>query len=152
MKKLVLLLFFLLSFSKFCYSQGEISHHVYYIEWDGEWGRTSKDCQGWGLCNFKSCWFCCELNGCIIDCSSNEKMYGAGIVEINPKDNTGFLIIQLSPDNEAEKKAISNNEILYVDEDIVNCDVTLLKGEYSFDKSIGKYGGYQVKAKETVNK
>jgi len=152
MKKLVLLALFLLSFSKVCYSQGEVVHHVFFIEWDGEWGRTSKGCKGFGLCNFDSCWFCCEQDGCIIKCPSIEKMYGAGIVDINPKDNTGFLTIKLNPENKIENTAINNKEILYIDEDIVNCGITLFKGEYVFDKQIGTYGGYKVNAKETVRK
>ena len=30
--------------------------YIYYADCD--WGRDSLGCDGWGLCNYTSCWFC----------------------------------------------------------------------------------------------
>jgi hypothetical protein len=38
-----------------------VTFHVVFLDWD-EWGRAKKNCAGWGLCNFRSCTFCCTDN------------------------------------------------------------------------------------------
>lgn len=121
--------------------------HIHYATWD-EWGRASKKCKRWGLCNYEGCWFCCTENGVIVDCDDNSsqqnEIQNAAKIIINKETNEGFFIIELNPLIEIENTAIINEKIFYIDEDIIKENTILHQGEYSFDKNVGKYGGYKL--------
>ncbi len=107
---------------------------LYYCEWD-EWGRASRDCKGWGLCNFYDCW------NCNID-NKNGKYQGKVLFDDITRE--GFLIIELDILDDIQKYAIENNEIFSIDEDINNPNSILHKGQYQFDSTIGLHGGYKI--------
>lgn len=122
--------------------------HIYYSQWD-EWGRSNLGCNGWGLCNFVDCWFCCTENDVIVNCNNGIAVNNSGIVEIDVDSGVGFLTIELNPNFDEQNNAILNSSILYIDDDIIGEKVTLLKGEYHFSTEIGEYGGYRVDARES---
>jgi hypothetical protein len=151
MKKLLfsVITVFLLSFNNYSQESNK-TFYPFYMDWDG-WGRTSKECHGFGLCHFSSCTFCCVQEGVIVPCNDKVKLTNTGIVLIDPDTNRGFLTITLDPSDPQQKDAIKNKEIFYIDDDLKNDDlkgdrIMLLKGEYVFDSAIGKYGGYKVNA------
>lgn len=104
---------------------------IIHVTWDGEWGRTSKECQGFGLCHFTVCLFC-------------EPKGNSSKIEINNETNEEIMYIELKQDGSKQSEAITDREILYVDEDMMSENVILHKGAYIFDSSIGDYGGYRV--------
>lgn len=55
---------------------------IYHVEWD-EWGRKSRNCGSWGLCNFQDCWFC-------------DPIAGSGDLNLNESTGVGTLTIELS--------------------------------------------------------
>lgn len=105
---------------------------IFSATWD-DWGRTSRECKGFGLCHYNSCWFCEPLGG----------KY-SGKVEVDDETNLGFLFIELDPSEEIQHDAISNESIFYLDNDLVSNNVTLHQGEYQFDSTVGSYGGYKI--------
>ena len=120
-------------------------YHIYFADWD-EWGRSSKSCNGWGLCNFRDCWSCCVDEGVILNCNEKTVNYNSGKVVLDSETKQGFLIIELNINNNIQKQAIINKEILSLDNDLTSTKTILHKGEYVFDSSIGKYGGYKINA------
>ncbi|MEZ4839227.1 hypothetical protein [Flavobacterium sp.] len=124
-----------------------IRFHVIFADWS-EWGRTSRDCDGWGLCNFRSCTFCCtDSNGVIVSCNENQnRISRSGKIVLYEDNEEGFLEINLDVVFPDEKNAIDNKLILYIDQDLVNDGVKLHKGEYEFNLNVGRYGGYIIKA------
>jgi hypothetical protein len=122
-----------------------VSGYVYYVTYE-EWGRAARDCNGWGLCEFSDCWFCCadDETGEIVDCETGQLINNASTVYIDEKTGTGYMFIKLDPDFSQQKEAINNQLPFYIDEDIVGEKFTLLKGEYLFNAEIGYYGGYTI--------
>lgn len=124
-----------------------VKFHLFYATWD-EWGRTSRDCKGFGLCNFTSCTFCCtDAYDNIVDCIENNRIANSGIIKIFDNTKLGFMIIKLNPTDSTHDNAIRNRKTLYIDSDLRNENLILLSGEYIFDNSIGEYGGYKISAK-----
>ena len=107
--------------------------YIYYADGDG-WGRESSDCNGWGLCKFRDCWFC----------EVEELDVHVGTIEFDDETNEGFLIIKLDPSEAIQDSAIANQWTFYVDQDIYNPNSTLHKGAYAFDSTVGSYGGYRI--------
>lgn len=97
-----------------------------------EWGRTSRACAGWGLCNFESCWACEPLG-----------KY-SGKIEVDEDTKNGYLYVSLDPSEKIQNTAIQNKEVFYVDKDIEDKNAIIHQGEYKFDSSVGKNGGYKV--------
>lgn len=121
-----------------------VQYNVYYANWDG-WGRISRNCHGWGLCNFQDCWFCCTDNaGNIIDCPKEELIANGGTIYIPVESNEGFMEIKLNPDYSEQQDAITNELTLYLDNDIIGENFILRQGEYEFTSTIGQYGGYSI--------
>jgi hypothetical protein len=106
---------------------------IYHASWD-EWGRTSKGCKGWGLCNFSDCW----------GCDPNAAEINTGVVIVNNQTGVGFMYIELNPAHSMEAAAIQQHSVFYVDQDIVNPNSILHHGAFSFQQSIGNYGGYRI--------
>lgn len=127
------------------FAQNPKSFHVIYADWS-KWGRTSKKCTGFGLCNFRSCTFCCTQEGVVVSCNDKKKVPNSGIISIDKETNLGFLIIKLDNTVAEQNEAIKTDATLYIDTDLTSETITLAKGEYKFDKTIGKSGGYTIPA------
>lgn len=125
----------------------EPAEKTFYIYFNnGEWGRKSKECKGFGYCSATSCWFCCvDANENIVSCKDNKEVAGGQIAIIDPSSGNGYIHIKLDPAKTDEADAIANKSVFYIDEDI-NVDNKLIvkKGEYTFDDNIGKDGGYKL--------
>lgn len=108
--------------------------YLFYATWD-EWGRASKNCKGWGLCNFDSCW----------SCDINDRPGGhRGKVFYNDETGEGTLTIALDFTEEIQAEAIKWQLPFTIDEDIVRDKVTLRKGIYLFEPKVGEHGGYLI--------
>lgn len=85
---------------------------IYQAGWD-EWGRASRNCKRWGLCNFVDCWAWEDDFPCI-----EPSVTGGGgeISETSP--GVGLLTIVLDPDNDIQGEAIALSKKLFVDTDI----------------------------------
>nr|WP_317632408.1 hypothetical protein [uncultured Flavobacterium sp.] len=122
-----------------------VKHHFILIDFDG-FGRTSKDCKGFGLCNFESCTNCCtDAYGTIVSCKTGEKQNDASFVFLDAFDK-GYLLLELNLENKKHLEILKHKETLFVDEDLIRDGIVLKKGEYTFDKSIGDNGGYTILA------
>jgi hypothetical protein len=144
MKKVIFGLLAIVLLSNFSFSQST-DKKEFHIYWgDGEFGRTSKNCKGIGLCNYVDCWFCCTENDVIVDCKSKKNIPNSGVVIIDNATKKGFLTVKLDPNNPSHLEAINNKSIFYIDVDLKGANFTLKKGEYKFNSNIGKNGGYIV--------
>lgn len=119
--------------------------HMLYVDWDS-WGRTSRGCKGFGLCNFQSCTFCCTQGDVIVSCKDKKRLPNSGIVKIDKETKLGFLIIALDANIQEQNDIIAKKEVLSLDKDLVSDNIILYKGDYKFDSSVGNSGGYNVKA------
>lgn len=124
-----------------------ISIKLVKLHWD-EWGRAKKDCDGWGLCNFQSCWF---WQDCWTESFVVPPNGGSGTVEFDDETRNYSLIIELDPTNSIQNDAINSEKVFYVDEDIIEIEpsegwskMTIKAGIYSFDSEIGNSGGYSI--------
>jgi len=123
-----------------------VSFYLYHAAWD-EWGRASRNCNGWGLCNFVDCSFCCidDVTGEQVDClTGNSPDENTAIVLIEEGHQSGTLTIRLDSSNPIQQAAISNQKTLEIDQDLTGQYFTVLSGSYAFDSSIGDNGGYAV--------
>lgn len=144
MKKVLSL--FLIIYSTFSFSQ-TTEKKEFHIYWgDGEFGRTSKNCKGIGLCNYVDCWFCCTENDIIVDCKSKKTIPNSGLVIIDTSTKKGILTIKLDSNIPKHLEAINNKSSFYIDVDLKGANFTLKKGEYLFNSNVGKNGGYIVDA------
>ena len=103
---------------------------IYHSTWR-EWGHLP-DCKGWGLCDYSDCWFC----------DTGDKYSGKVIVDKDTKK--GYLVIELDITDPQSKDAVQNKSVFTVGADINNKNSILYKGQYAFDPTVGKYGGYKV--------
>lgn len=115
---------------------------IYTACWE-EWGRTSQNCEGWGLCEFEDCWFwqdpCC-----------GEEAY-SGVIDFDDDEEKYFLTIKLANRDFLEIGAALSELPLYIDEDIIeealDEDWSYLKieaGVYPYLPNIGSNGGYRI--------
>lgn len=130
---------------------GPVTFKLVFITWD-EWGRASKDCNGWGLCNYTWCTFCCldEFENITPCPKSNESLENrnTGTVEIDPDSHEGFLYIKLDNSKPEQNDAILNEKEFFIDQNISIDGITLHQGIYQYDSSIGSRGGYKINASE----
>jgi hypothetical protein len=117
------------------------TYHFVYVTWSS-FGRAGLYCLGWGLCEFEGCFNCCTENGQIVDCPTSMPVERAGIIRIPDGEKEGVLTITLNPSYIEQANAISNELTLIVDVDIDNDGYIIHEGNYSFDSSVGNYGGY----------
>jgi hypothetical protein len=109
------------------------------VSWD-EWGRASRDCKSWGLCNAE--WFHCKPDPCFGKTGSSNF---SSQLQFNEKKEEFYIEIVL--DNKTKEKFKNEDlSILPVDLDIVfktkeflGRDLTISKGKYSFDSSSNSY-------------
>jgi hypothetical protein len=99
-------------------------YYIIYATWDS-WGRTSRNCRGWGLCNFAGCAFCCVDNGVIVNCETGNAKEKAGKIVIDEETNKGYMCVELNPLFTDQKDAISNSSILYIDQDLENNGIVI---------------------------
>lgn len=126
------------------------------VQWD-EWGRASKNCGGWGLCNAE--WFPLEeapavdevpeLEGKASKSYLSPKNGGSTILEFDSKVNKYYIDILLAEDVPSDVPSASLT--FKIDKDF-SLDVKNAIGEnlifhtgiYLFDKSLGNSGGYRI--------
>ncbi|RUT71794.1 hypothetical protein D0817_03665 [Flavobacterium cupreum] len=127
------------------------------VQWD-EWGRASKNCGGWGLCNAE--WFPIEeapIDPPIIEVPELEgkssKQYsvpqngGSTILEFDAKTNKHYIDILLA---ESVPSDIPGSAITFkIDKDFsLNLksgkNLVFHSGNYTYDKSLGDFGGYRI--------
>lgn len=105
---------------------------IFTFTWD-EWGRKKKNCRGGGLCNFRL-----KRIEIVIGLPKTAPVY---------KDDKNNYFVELPIDDEFIFE--DDSKCLFVDEDIVTLgpdghSYTLLAGAYSYDRRIGKLGGYVI--------
>lgn len=113
------------------------------VEWD-EWGRASKLCDGWGLCNAD--WFPSSSKLASKVTSGNG---GASILEFDASKKKYFIDILLA---ETVPSDIPKEVLTFkIDADFelnvqlaVGQSLTFHQGNYNFDDSLGKFGGYRI--------
>lgn len=120
--------------NSFVERRGDVKFYLVYVDWS-EWGRTSRDCAGWGLCNFNSCTFCCidENTGNIVSCNQQNRFPRSCKIVLYEDNIGGYLEIRLDKSLQEENNAIINKLTLFIDNDIINDGIKLHKGEYKFD-------------------
>jgi hypothetical protein len=122
----------------------KITYHVVYATWD-EWGRMSLDCDGFGLCNFVTCFNCCTDDfGNIVDCPTNSKLPRTGKIIYIKGQSQSTMEVKLNPQFSDEANAISRKDTLHIDNNLENVFCTIKSGKYIFNPSIGEFGGYSV--------
>tara|TARA_B110000114_G_scaffold78488_1_gene83171 strand:+ start:188 stop:733 length:546 start_codon:yes stop_codon:yes gene_type:complete len=113
------------------------------VSWD-EWGRASRLCRGWGLCNAD--WFPYFKRTAQKSTSTNG---GATLLEFDDSLNKFYIDILLAetPPTEIPTEAltlkIDENFELEV-EDAISQNLTFNQGDYSYDDSLGEFGGYRI--------
>lgn len=118
---------------------GANEENIVIVSWE-EWGRASKNCRGWGLCNAD--WFP-GISGVNYTNGNGYATY------LQKDDSTGqyYLEIKLA----AESTIPENLLDLKIDADF-ELDTTLeigqklifKKGTYFFDSTLGEYGGIRI--------
>ena len=133
MKKLIFGLIAITLLSCYSYGQTQPPRHLVFVGYD-EWGRASKKCDGWGLCNAR--WFYWE---------SDVAQKNSFQMQVDPKTNEYYFTISLDESTKTEYSKENLNSII-VDEDIIlstkaalGKDLTITKGEYLFDNSLNGY-------------
>lgn len=117
--------------------------------WD-EWGRASRDCGGWGLCNYEGCWYwssqpkpCC-----------NTTALTTGEMAYNVDEGKYILTISLSHYDTMAVTAASEASPLYIDLPIILLDsfdgllfqMIIDSGSYNYLSNVGTglIGGYRI--------
>lgn len=117
------------------------------VSWD-EWGRKSKDCRGWGLCN--ASWFqpCTEKKN---TSASDSKKIKSFATEVYKEKTTGNFFILLAL-NKPIPEEINVSDLLFrIDEDIfldteksLGRKLIFKTGLYKFDETVDEFGGYKI--------
>lgn len=112
------------------------------VTWD-EWGRASKKCAGWGLCNAD--WF----PGWKTSTRPISKNGGAAILEFDQTVNKYFIDLLLA--EQAPSSIPAESFTLFIDIDftlnvtsVVGRDLIFAAGKYNLDNSLGDFGGYRI--------
>jgi hypothetical protein len=112
------------------------------VQWD-EWGRKKKNCDGWGLC--EADWFPKEES--IVIPPPNG---GATILELDKISNKYYIDILLAekvpthiPIHALKLKIDEDIELLNI-QDFTSVPLTIYKGNYKVNNSLGKFGGYRI--------
>ena len=107
------------------------------VEWD-EWGRASRNCASWGLCNAN--WF---------PQFKNNPNGGSTILEY--KDDIQKYYIDILLGSPVPSDIDLNEFPIEIDEDfILNVEekigknLTFKRGSYNFDNNLGNYGGFRI--------
>lgn len=115
------------------------------VEWD-EWGRASKNCGGWGLCNAN--WFP-QFKRTAQKSRNVSTNGGATLLEFDGSLSKYYIDILLAetPPAEIPIEALT----LKIDENFelnvknaISKNLTFNQGDYSYDNSLGEFGGYRI--------
>lgn len=112
------------------------------VSWD-EWGRASRKCSGWGLCNAD--WFPEFKQGG----KPNNPNGGKTLLELDKTNNKYYIDILLADTVPSDILAEALNLTIDADfelsgEQINGKHLTFKKGDYLFSNSLGKFGGYRI--------
>ena len=112
------------------------------VQWD-EWGRKKKNCDGWGLCEAE--WFPEEKSTVIPPPNG-----WATILELDKISNKYYIDILLAekvpnhiPIHVLKLKIDKDIELLNI-QDFIPVPLTIYKGDYKVNHSLGKFGGYRI--------
>ena len=100
------------------------------------------------MCNVEICGLCCTVNGQIVPCDEGGGTTSTGTIVIDDNSGVGTMIYALDINDPQEANIINNGSAFHVDEDMAVTGVLILQGDYSYDPSIGNYGGYTIDAVE----
>ena len=117
------------------------------LEWHG-WGRKSRDCAGWGLCQAEGP-HCENKDGNNVCCICLRTSNVQAIVEFDKGLKKYFVKFLVAEEiNDSQKELLKT---LPIDEDFAvtmpksfGKNLIFKKGEYTFDESLGKFGGYKI--------
>lgn len=138
-----------LTFKKIDISQ-EISSFAkkkFWIVAFDEWGRKSKNCGGWGLCDAK--WFfCTNEDDQEVPCENNRPSIGySTLLELDSVINKYYVDILLGEPTDIPEEDLT----FYIDESFdidteiaIGKDLIFPKNVYLFDYSLGDYGGIRI--------
>jgi hypothetical protein len=117
---------------------------VIIVEWD-EWGRASRNCGGWGLCNAD--WFPSSSKKTLTKRMNNKG--SAALLEFDSTENKYYIDILLAETvpTDIPKDAVTFKIDLDFEMNVqqaVGCNLTFHKGNYFFNDSLGKFGGYRI--------
>ena len=115
------------------------SSRICIVSWD-EWGRSSRDCRGWGLCN--AIWFECDDQRM----DNYNPVYSSPLYfdETNRKHYIEILLA--SPTNipvEYLTLKIDKSFELHT-ETIIGRNLIFNEGAYVFNKNLGSHGGIRI--------
>lgn len=118
------------------FKSGLTDKHVLTISWD-EWGRKSRGCEGWGLCNF-------SISYSQVKDNTKARRYTSNILVDKNGQKYFSILLGEKPDKAIKEEVLA----LRVDENISytfeGVDYTVRKGVYYYDHNLGEYGGYTV--------
>lgn len=118
-------------------SRGPCSYVI--LSWDGEWGRASKNCDGWGLCN--SGWF-------YWDCNRGMNGNTAAPLELDIANNRHYIDILFDapvPSNiPVEDLALVIDEQFQVWVEDLQLNLTFQDASYPYNPNLGQYGGIRI--------
>jgi hypothetical protein len=111
------------------------------IEWD-EWGRSSRNCDGWGLCNYTVTWFPENKS----TGTPNDYNYSFPI-NYDASKNQFYLEMLLEEpvpiDLPLENHPLKVDEIMILNtKDVFDKDLIIMNGEYFFNSQLGEFGGF----------
>ena len=115
------------------------SGRICIVGWD-EWGRASRDCRGWGLCN--AVWFDCEDEQRF----EYEGAYSSPLYfdETNGKYYVEVLLAS-STEIPIEDLTLKIDESFELDTELViDKNLIFSQGNYIFNESPGDYGGIRI--------
>jgi hypothetical protein len=96
-------------------------------------GRASKRCRGFGICDVVAFWIVIYKQ---VEPKNNQLSVG-----IKGEKGKEYIMLQLN--NNLDPTKFDTN--FYIDQDIItNKDITVKKGTYNIDKTIGAFGGYKI--------
>jgi hypothetical protein len=112
------------------------------VSWS-EWGRTSRNCDGWGLCNATVEWFPEPEEKSTIISDYNYSF------PINYNETKGSFYVEILLDAPVPSDIPINDYPIKVEEEIslnskesLNEDLKINIGDYYFDETLGEYGGF----------
>jgi len=122
------------------------------LSWD-EWGRKSKNCGGWGLCNAN--WFyCVDENDQEVPCkdesksAKSEQTNGLSVLlQYDTLKEKYYIEMLLSEPTEISTDLLSlkiDSSFDVKTKEAVGKDLIFKNGDYNFDTSLGEFGGYRV--------
>lgn len=115
------------------------------IEFD-EFGRTSRNCKGWGLCNYEIIWFPKDESKSLV--TNNDYRYSFPIFHDTNMNRFYIEILLDKPvpnDLPLDDFPLKVDELMVLDSyKIFNKDLFILNGDYRFNRNLGDYGGFVI--------